>query len=90
MDVSQTENMNKEIEIMKKNKIKAEKYNHENEKFTTRFQQQICCTRNTKEYTSGWNQRTMVSNLNTHEELMSMVPNVHCNIIHNSQGMEAT
>ena len=38
MDVSQAENMNREIEIMKKNKIKAEKYNHENEKFTTRIQ----------------------------------------------------
>ena len=49
MDVSQAENMNKEIEITKKNKIKAKKYNHENEKFTTRFQQLICCTRNTKE-----------------------------------------
>ena len=35
-------------------------------------------------YTSGWNQRTMVSNLNTHEEFMSMAPSVHCSIIHNS------
>ena len=49
MAVAQAENMNKEREIMKKNKIKAKQYNHENEKFTTRFQQLICCTRNTKE-----------------------------------------
>lgn len=84
MDVSQAENMNREIEIMKKNKISRKIQSWKWKIHYKVSAADVLYKKYPRSILQARIKRTMVSNLNTHEELMSMVPNVHCSIIHNS------